>query len=545
MYGTFKNRPDGDYTVYRKPMPELGMPVYKMPIPLSGMKTPKGAFAAIVKGMRYAFDISVENKNGEYAMFHRFVNDPDTVWYEDIIVDYYPLSPADATYSGVGRAYRKYQLGLCEVRPLKERVKESPTLLYAAQSPELRIRQGWKPVPSPVAEQTPATEPAMRVKIPFSKVCGIIDAMKREGVDNVNICLVGWQIRGHDGRWPQVFPVEPSLGGEAGLKAAIAKAKGDGYRIAGHMNHTGAYRIADCWDESYIAKNPDGSLVKGTCWSGGQAYEICYKCAYEKFAQKANRELKDLGFDGMHFIDVFSIVLPVKCSDPRHPVNEAQAAEYAGKSLEDARQVFGAIASEGVCDFVAAHLDYGMYVTFELMSKRPPLIDKYVPIWEVAYHGIILSNPGTETVNFPIKDKISELKVAEVAGRPLIYFNSSFRDDASNWMGSRDLSADTPEGTEQGARAVKTACDMMKKLGYLQLEFLEDHAEISKDVFKSKFSDGSEIVVNYSDKPFVYGGDTIASMDYKLFKPAPVAGKAKHENFKELSATEVAGNRQQ
>jgi len=85
----------------------------------------------------------------------------------------------------------------------------------------------------------------------------------------------------------------------------------------------------------------------------------------------------------------------------------------------------------------------------------------------------------------------------------------------------------------------------MKKLGHLQLEFLEDHAEISKDIFKSKFSDGSEIVVNYSDKPFGYGGDTIAPMDYKLFKPAPVAKKEKHENFKELSATEVAGNRQQ
>ena len=43
------------------------------------------------------------------------------------------------------------------------------------------------------------------------------EAMKNAGIDKAELCLVGWNVRGHDGRWPQAFPVEPALGGEEEL----------------------------------------------------------------------------------------------------------------------------------------------------------------------------------------------------------------------------------------------------------------------------------------------------------------------------------------
>jgi hypothetical protein len=39
------------------------------------------------------------------------------------------------------------------------------------------------------------------------------------------LCLVGWNQKGHDGRWPQIFPVEEALGGEEKLRRLIRKAR--------------------------------------------------------------------------------------------------------------------------------------------------------------------------------------------------------------------------------------------------------------------------------------------------------------------------------
>ena len=60
--------------------------------------------------------------------------------------------------------------------------------------------------------------------------------------------MVGWNKSGHDGRWPQAFPVEEKLGGEEGLREAILHANKLGYYIAAHTNSSDAYTIADNFD---------------------------------------------------------------------------------------------------------------------------------------------------------------------------------------------------------------------------------------------------------------------------------------------------------
>ena len=48
---------------------------------------------------------------------------------------------SDAGYPEMAKAYRDYQIGRGEVKPLRERIKGNPTLKYAVESPEVRIRQ--------------------------------------------------------------------------------------------------------------------------------------------------------------------------------------------------------------------------------------------------------------------------------------------------------------------------------------------------------------------------------------------------------------------
>ncbi|UKI36277.1 MAG: hypothetical protein L6V93_20585 [Clostridiales bacterium] len=101
------------------------------------------------------------------------------------------------------------------VPPLKKGQKKDASLKKAADSIEVRVRQGWKPAPSPVENQTPETEPEMHVACDFDRVGDISKSFKKEGIKNAEFCLVGWNIGGHDGRFSADFPpVDERLGGE-------------------------------------------------------------------------------------------------------------------------------------------------------------------------------------------------------------------------------------------------------------------------------------------------------------------------------------------
>jgi len=488
------------------------------PMPISGSLTKDGCHLAIVKGLRFECSLNNELKGDDYSLFYRFrFNEMKP--YEDLLIDWYSLTGEDATYSGMGRCYRKYQLERGEVKPLKDRIKANTYLRYAAQAPEIRIRQGWKPVPPTVLEQTPETEPAMKVAVTFDRVKDIIERLKSKGIDKAEICLVGWNARGHDGRWPDVFPVEPSLGGEEKLKELITFAQAEGYQIVGHGNTSDIYRIGSGFDEDLVCKRKDGSLFTTEAWAGGQMYKSCMCEAYERVAQRQNSEAASLGFKGLHYIDVHSNNYPTACHDPKHPHNLKEQAEASLRHMQDAARKMGAVASEGPYDFVASCEDYVLYVTFDLASDRwNPMVDSYIPLWNIVYNGIILNNAGTETVNYTIKEPALSLKAIEFGSRPSFYFYSSFRDDGWHWMGNKDLRCGTEEELTAAVDAISKAWEQLKELGYLQYEFLDEHKALADSVFLSRWSDGSEIVVNYSPVPYLYKGTSVPSMDYRLIK---------------------------
>ena len=65
----------------------------------------------------------------------------------------------------------------------------------------------------------------------------------------------------------------------------------------------------------------------------------------------------------------------------------------------------------------------------------------------------------------------------------------------------------------------KEAYDLFQPMKYLQYEFMDFHGEIAKDVFITKYSDGSEVVSNYSKQDYLYKGQPVKPMDYRLYKP--------------------------
>ena len=79
----------------------------------------------------------------------------------------------------MARLEREIRLERGEITPLSEKCNRE-AVEYARKYPLIRVRNGWKPSPTPVMSQTIENEPPMRAACPFKRVRDLADEFKRE-----------------------------------------------------------------------------------------------------------------------------------------------------------------------------------------------------------------------------------------------------------------------------------------------------------------------------------------------------------------------------
>ena len=498
--GYFRKRKDGEFRDVDNRMPVFGF------------KHKNYSQVAIVTGMPYDVRQIVRITDNKYYIFLRFIFNK-TIPYENIKIRIQKLAE-NSGYVEMAKAYRAYQLDNGFV-PLKDRLNDE--LKYAAESPNIRIRMGWKPVPCQILEQDPNNEPPVHTACTFEEVGKLLDSYHDAGIKKAEFCLVGWNIGGHDGRWPQILPVEKAFGGEDELRKLISKAKGYGYAMTCHTNSTDSYSIADIFSFDDVAHTKNAQMsIEAERWGGGRTYNVCPKRSYE-IAQQTLPDVADLGFRGGHYVDVITCTAARECHNPKHPVNKKEACEYFDKFFRFVNRLFGSSGSEGPFDHSLKYCDFVLYSTFNdiAIPAKPTedgelsisLCERKIPFWEIIYHGIKLYNPSAMCVNAMLsKNPAYMLKSIEYGGRPQFYYYSFFVTDengnASSWMGDTDLHCNTDDERKSGADMVKKTTDIYDELQYLQYEFIENHEEVETNVFVTTYSDGSKVKVDYNTKTF-------------------------------------------
>jgi len=467
-------------------------------MPILGLAVENQGFLASVTGMAENSSQLVTIQADAYQLAFRIDIDGEMP-YEPIRVHQMFLDEKP-TYSAMARAYRAYKLE-CGFTPLKDKLNDE--IQYAAESAYVRIRHGWKPVPCSIPDQTAENEPPMHVACTFKDVEDIIHAYKAAGIEKVEFCLVGWNIKGHDGRWPQILPVEESLGGEEGLRSLIKTANDAGYRVVCHTNSTDAYSIADNFDLYNIARTRNGDVsIETTYWAGGRTYNVCPKRAME-LGEESLKPVADLGFRGLHYIDVITCTVPRKCYHPDHPVNKKEAGKCFDELFLTAKKLFGGAACESSYEYSMRNVDYILYASFLRDTDDQPIVDEYIPFFELVFHGILLYNPYAATVNAAIsQDEKNKLKWIECGGRPAVYYYSKFVSDGKDWMGDTDFTVASPEKIQRDTNALKMQMDQYNELQYLQYEFMENHEKIADNIYQITYSDGSVVTVDYNEMKY-------------------------------------------
>lgn len=142
----FDEKPDTAFLSWLSAMPVCGF-----------CENERGVFVR-VEGQKGDARFAVKKEAGVYSISPRFDlqgEQPE----EDISVFFYKMP--NATYADMAKVYRKYQMEVNGVRPLRDRAAEREPLRRAAESMEIRVRMGWKPIPTPIRHQTEANEPPL------------------------------------------------------------------------------------------------------------------------------------------------------------------------------------------------------------------------------------------------------------------------------------------------------------------------------------------------------------------------------------------------
>lgn len=500
--------------------------------PLYGMKTPRTTFVALATGMKYHAGVSYVASNGWYSVAFEFHEDMFEI-YEDIAVLYRVFDDPAADYNDMAHWYRDYQRSSGRLTPLKDRADASPQLAYAARHPEVRIRQAWKPVPATINRQVPENEPAVAPYVTFKRVAELANRVHAAGVAGAEFCLVGWNKGGHDGAYPQLFPVEPTLGGEADLRSCIKEVQSLGYRIVAHGNHNDAYMLADSFDLEFVKeKDSEGRVVRPVeTWGGGGKFTMCPQRAYEKFAVRDAARLSALGFDGLFYLDVVTCHVTRSCRDPRHPLTRAGIVKWFNAILDLYGETFGGVSSEGACDAYVGHFDSVLTASWsdpfpkpdsELSAERREarkhsFFSDHVPFWELVYHGYLLYTPFRNIMNATANpDPRFQLKLAEYDGRPTFYVHSRFKTTPSAAMGARDLRADTEEELAFSVECIRRGAEEYARRSDLQFAFMERHERLSGDLVRVTYSNGAKVYVNYGGEPRTVDGVAVPAMDYVI-----------------------------
>ncbi len=288
-------------------------------------------------------------------------------------------------YVEIAKAYREIarKRGLLET--VAEKQKRNPATAKMIGAADFKPFTLYRYAPGTRHNQTDKERVASNFT--FEEVAQLAEHFKQDlGIDRAMIVVAGWITGGYDGTHPDVLPAAAESGGNKGLAQTSRRVKALGYLFGLHDNYTDFYRRAPSWDEDYIAKGQDGSLVKGGIWAGGQAYLICQRKSLELAARSQNVPgVYRLFSPDVYFIDCLYAMVPRVCDDPKHPVTKTQDVKLKLDLSDYARNQPMLFGSEEGNESGVAHADYFEGILGKKTASHAPGSDTVIPLFELVF----------------------------------------------------------------------------------------------------------------------------------------------------------------
>lgn len=424
-------------------------------------------------------------------------------------------------YVTIAKAYRDVAREKGYLVTWDRKLKENPECAKYIGASNVKL---WQALNRRMNEES-TQEISTRVEWTFDEAAQIAEHLKRDlKMEKVLFGLGGWMKRGYDNQHPDILPAAPELGGNDGLADCSRRVLSLGYVFALHDNYQDIYRDSPSWDEQWIMKARDGSLVKGGKWAGGRAYLTCSQKAVELARRPQNLPaVKELTKANSYFIDTTYAAGLYECFDPKHPLTKPDDMKWKQAISDYAREQFGSFGSECGREWAIPHADFfegltGVSGTYYHNSGSADLLKEtggsVVPLFEMVYRDCIaMYGKYSYDIN-----RAAEYVLHHIAiGRPLNYHRMPVH---VYWKGA----AVSPDPTDRAGlfvrgangwteglvavdRFVKNTHEILSPLNEITAQVpMARHEFLTADrrAQHSVFGEGKsavEVVVNMGEKP--------------------------------------------
>ncbi len=408
-----------------------------------------------------------------------------------------PDCPQGEGYAYVGVCYRNFLRDSRGVQNWTEKAVTRPEAIDYAGRFFLKIFMAYK-------DPHPEGKGDYHCTCTCDEAREILVECQSRGMKKLTVILVGWGQDGHDGKCPTYLPVDERVGGEAKMKELIAWCRENDIMLGVHTSHNAAYPCSDEFSIDDLVRHSTGEYWESIIWSGGQAHRICPEISLNKHVKRDLPALANLGLHGHHHYDAIGGFMC--CHSPLHPVKNR--AEYINLIREECRvaiNTMGSLSTEmpfgqyfGVMDgFFHSFSNPGRYLRNCGIGSY--FLDRSVPMIGIALHG---SHNCGESIGSADSHRLTEMldlgltpqfevcmRPSPAFGIPAYHLKAEALQNAYNFCFGND-----------GYMTKLLICD------------IDGRWEPAPGVSKTLYSNGTVVVVNFSDKDF----DNIPAGEYRI-----------------------------
>ncbi|MBP1988604.1 DUF5696 domain-containing protein [Paenibacillus eucommiae] len=428
---------------------------------------------------------------------------------EPFTARYIPLMQGQADYVGMAKAYRSYLTDKAGVKPLGTSAGAPPIFLNVLLS---------------TSEQTPSGEKVVKVSS-LSQVGDMVQALKKDGVTQMQVGLEGWQHGGVPGALPSRFPVESAIGGKKDMikLSAALKAEHIPLRLDDKLYYAGDQLNSSFSSRQDAIRNISGSTVKSEFHTGDNDnkahffYFISPQIMLNKILSKALKGWEELDVSGIGLQEMGGLLY----SDfkPDHYTTRETSIKVYQQIMDSIKKDIGSVTSSGFEDwqggsgggfaYALGYVDHMFH--FPLEYNYDLIIDEQVPFYPIAVHGLVTySGQAGNLRRNPEVDRLREIEYGAIPAY-LVTNEDPGQLGRTNfpWLYSSKFSQLKPQIVQEYKQQMEVASDVWGS-------FIENHRKLAEGVYETTYSGGRRIWVNYKDQPFKQDGFVVKELSYAV-----------------------------
>jgi len=354
---------------------------------LFGIQTLSHSFCAMITQGDSDAQLVVRSHDGiekQYSVHASLVyrwNHVDTMIDGDRQLTLCPVTPNPLNYNRFARIYRQWLRDERGLQTLEQKAQSRPAVNDFANTYLLKIMMGYK-------KADLKGQGEYQSNTTFAQTQKILQQMHDDGIDHITTQLVGWNAEGHDGRYPQRFPVNEHAGGESAMRDLIQWGKDKNIHIGVHDNYSDSYECGDDFDLDNVIVGRDAKHWRNVPWAGGFNWRLCPLKSIEH-ARRDMPRIAEIGVKANYYMDAIGAI--GTCHSKDHPADRRAMMQGFIELFKLAQQHFDTVSTE-IAFGPYLHLMDGVYMTHSVENAGKftdfveHFVDEHVPALAVVLH---------------------------------------------------------------------------------------------------------------------------------------------------------------